>query len=472
MFDNTFLNVGEKFPPESEKERLDLYEINKRLWNGEHDVVFAQRRYTLIQENKASIEFNFNWNKRLSVLFADLLLGEPPHIKVGDEGSKEQDFLNSILEATEFLDVAYKVAIDMHRYGSGIFKTYIEDSILNIQCLPPDIWFPVVDRSNINKVLEHVICIPDIKEETQTSYNLFVEEHFKGKIIYKTLAVKDGKISRILEQREEETGIDDFLIVDVENLSTSDEFIGKDDYGDLDTIISELEARFTQRAKILDKHSDPNMSGPRTAIKKDAHTGETQVDIGGGKYFPRSPGDVEVQYVVWDGQLSAVNQEIIDLMEQLYAVSETCPALFGQLKQGLAESGSALKRLLISPLAKVNRLRKYLDPAMKKILFIASELASKNGLTDAVQFDKSKIAIDWQDGLPNDMTEAIANEATAVSAGLSSKESSIKRLYGFEGDALFQELNKIEEEKIETQPPPPEVEMPTIEEREKILSAK
>jgi len=38
----------------------------------------------------------------------------------------------------------------------------------------------------------------------------------------------------------EETGIDDFLVVPVHNLSTSDRIYGIDDYSDLDSIIQEL----------------------------------------------------------------------------------------------------------------------------------------------------------------------------------------------------------------------------------------
>jgi len=44
----------------------------------------------------------------------------------------------------------------------------------------------------------------------------------------------------------EETGIDDFLVVPVHNLSTSDRIYGIDDYSDLDSVIQELEIRLAQ----------------------------------------------------------------------------------------------------------------------------------------------------------------------------------------------------------------------------------
>ncbi|MGI1692105.1 hypothetical protein [Thermoanaerobacter uzonensis] len=53
-------------------------------------------------------------------------------------------------------------------------------------------------------------------------------------------------------------------------------------------------------------------------------------------------------------------------MEQMYILSNTTTAAFGQLKSGLAESGSALRRLMMAPLTKVNRVRRF-DPVVKKV---------------------------------------------------------------------------------------------------------
>jgi hypothetical protein len=44
-----------------------------------------------------------NWHKRLTLLFADLLLGEPPKITAGDKDSQEQEALNELSKITAFL---------------------------------------------------------------------------------------------------------------------------------------------------------------------------------------------------------------------------------------------------------------------------------------------------------------------------------------------------------------------------------
>jgi hypothetical protein len=131
-------------------------------------------------------------------------------------------------------------------------------------------------------------------------------------------------------------------------------------------------------------------------------------------------------------------------MEQLYILSETSAAAFGQLKAGLAESGTALRRLMMAPLAKVTRIRMRFDPALKEVLWLASILEKAQGMAGAVVLED--IHIDWKDGLPDDDNELTQNETQRYTAGLTSLESALRRLYGLEGDALQEEIDRIKGE--------------------------
>src|SRR5690606_32880042 len=152
----------------------------------------------------------------------------------------------------------------------------------------------------------------------------------------------------------EDTGVDELLVIPAFGLKTSDSFYGQDDYGDLESIVSELEVRFSQVARILDKHSDPNLYGHASALETDEETGEVSFR-GGGKFFPVDQGGTVPGYMTWDGKLEANYEAIEKLMEQFFFTAETSPAAFGLLKSGLAESGSALKRLLIADVLKARR---------------------------------------------------------------------------------------------------------------------
>lgn len=444
LTDINFLSAGQKWPPPSEIERLALYDNNKKLFEGKHDQVYKDWVRLLREDQKAILEIILNWPKRLSTLWADLLLGESPRITAGEEGSPEQQVLERIINDNDLINVAYEVALDVSRFGTGLFKIRYDGRAI-IEGQPPLIWFPVVRPDNLKEIVAHVLAWAWEEEiqglfGTKKIQHLKAEIHEKGKVTTVEYIVKDSKISQEISREEQQTGIDDFLIVPVNNVLTTDRVTGIDDYSDLDSIIQELEIRIAQISRILDKHADPNMYGPETALEKDPETGQWTFR-GGGKYFPVGDGEQPPGYVTWDGQLEAAFKQIELLMEQFYALSETSAAAFGQLKQGLVESGSALRRLMMAPLAKVNRIRMRFDPALKKVLRLASELEVAQGMAGAVKLENINIA--WRDGLPEDEMEKTQIYSLRVQNGLASRETALKNLYEYDTQTLRDELLKI-----------------------------
>lgn len=461
----SFLAPGNPWPPPTEAERLNLYANNRLLFEGKHEKVYKDWVRLLREDQQATLELILNWPKRLTTLFSDLLLGEPPRIKAGDQDSQEQQTVDRIINDNGLYNIAYEVAIDISRYGDGIFKVRYDRRAI-IESQQPAVWFPVVAPDNIKEIIAHVLAWT-YEVETQergksvTKKYLKTEIHEKGKITTAKYPIENGIIGSALEYQETETGVDDFLVVPVHNLLTTDRVTGLDDYSDLDSIIQELEIRIAQISRILDKHADPNMYGPASALEQDPTTGQSTFRAG-GKYFPVDENEQPPGYVVWDGKLDSAFKEIEILMEQLYILSETTAAAFGQLKSGLAESGTALRRLMMAPLAKVNRIRMRFDPALKKVIKLASQLEKAQGMPGAVILDD--IHIDWNDGLPDDDTEITQNETQRYTAGLSSLESSLRRMYGLEGDALQEEIDRIKgEQQSQSNTQLPSIQLPPAE---------
>ncbi len=442
-----WLTPGQLWPPPTEAERLERYAQNRLLFEGKHELVYKDWIRLLREDQQAILEIVLNWHKRLTLLFADLLLGEQPRIMAGDKDSPEQEAVERIIEDNDLFNVAYEVALDVSRYGTGIFKVRYDGRAI-IEGQQPAIWFPVVKPDNIKEIQAHVLAWTyeeDIQKwgKTVTKKYLQTEIHEKGKITTVKYPIKNNIIGEPIIYEETETGVDEFLIVPVNNVLTTDRVTGLDDYIDLDSIIQELEIRIGQISRILDKHADPNMYGPDTALERDPITGQWGY-WGGGKYFPVGQGEQPPGYITWDGQLEASFKQIDLLMEQLYILSETSAAAFGQLKSGLAESGTALRRLMMTPLAKVNRIRMRFDPALKEVLWLASMLEKAQGMSGAVVL--GDIHIDWKDGLPDDEAELTQNEVQRYTAGMTSLESSLRRLYGLEGQALQEEIDRIKSE--------------------------
>jgi hypothetical protein len=438
----SFLGPGEHWPPKDRdtQKRLKLYEENAALFEGEHEEVFKDWVRLLREDKKAVLQIILNWPKRLSTLWADVLLGEPPEIS--SEKEQSDTFLRQLNEDNRLIETGYEVAIDVSRFGVGIFKTRRKNGKSIIEGLYPGLWFPVVSRDNIREYEAHVIGW--IFKQDDIKY-LRIEIHRVGEIEHLVYKMEGSYIRSRMDlkefypelQEKEPTGVEDFLIKPVHGLRTTEKLTGMDDYSDLDSIIQELEMRIAQISRILDKHADPNMYGPSSALDYDEETGESQFR-GGGKFFPlESKEDATPGYLTWGGQLEAAFKQIDYLMEQFYILSETSPAAFGQLKNGLAESGSALRRLMLAPLLKADRIRTRFEPGFKGIIRTAAELQG---------VDLETLTVEWKDGLPEDDKEQTETEVQRYSGGLTSLRSSLRRLYGLKGEALENEVKAIMDE--------------------------
>ena len=456
-----FLKIGSVWPPPGEKIRLDKYRKNKMIFEGEHEKVYQEsfKRITRVIgnfEDVVSYSVICNFQKLISLKIADFMLGEPPKITAGEDDSKEQISLDTIAENSDLINTCYSAAIDISRYGDGIFNIYKDEEGKGIiDITQPSFYFKVVDPKNIRKVKHHILAhtykVPRPNQsffgrnKEEYDHYLYVEIHSKG--LYEKVTFKLNDAENMITGIHEElkliqTGLNDFAIVPTHNLMTSDRVYGIDDYTDLDSIISEIEVRISQISKILDKHAEPSVQGPSSALYRDS-SGEWKLKM--GNYFPRDTAeDPAVEYITWDAQLQANFTIIEKLINILAVVSEMGSAIFDtEQKTGQAASGTALRRMMISPLAKVNRTRMRFDSAIKKAIKLASQLGGEN----VVDLSKEKINIFWNDGLPNDPVEEanVMNIRTGGKATLS-QFSAIQRLDNLSDEDTQAELQAIQED--------------------------
>lgn len=446
-----FLQPGEPWPPTSERDRIQRYEDHRYLFENEHGKVFSEWIKLIRHEEQAALELFLNYPKRLSTLWADLLLGEEPTFTAGDDDSPEQEAVDALVADTRFIVAAYQAAIDASRYGDGLFKIDLDENQMpRIEAQPPQFWYPVVDPDNGKEVTAHVLAWTIEHEEahflgSRTEDILRVQIHERGRVENRAYRFSGSVIGEqialdtIREGITEswETGIDRFLITHAPSLQTSDRLYGYSDYDDLFSILQELEIRLAQISRVLDKHADPSMYGPSNAVNIDPKTGEP-IFIGGGRWFPVDDTDSPPGYITWDGQLTAAFEQIEHLMKQMYIISETSPAAFGQMQDVVAESGTALRRLMMVPLAKVNRVRLFFDPACREAIMTANALNGGPDLTD--------LKIEWHDGLPEDPREMAEIEQLRLNSGNTSIPSSVRRLDGGNQQSIQSEVDAIRED--------------------------
>ena len=433
-----FLREGERFPPASETTRLTMYSNNRALFETQHSEVYAEdmKRIERVIGNFGEVisyPVVLNFQKLLSLKLADLLLGEQPEISAKDDAGQEA--IDNIIKQSDLYNTAYQIAVDVSRFGDGLFYVRDKGGYGKVGMTQPSIWFPVVSPDDIKEIVYHIIAYKTSENE------LSVKIHAKGSYEERIYRVDNDIIMGLKGSRIVQTGLDDFAVVQVSNVITSDRVTGLDDYTDVDSIISELMVRVGQISRVLDKHASPSVSGPASALTKDETTGEWRIVL--GNYFKRdSMDDPPVEYLTWDGQLAANFQQIEKLTNHLYTISEMGSALFGDMTNstGTVISGTALRRLMMSPLAKVGRLKNRFDPALKKAIALCSQLGG-------MKLSEDDITITWKDGLPNDEKEQaeIMSIRTGGKATIS-QFSAIKSLDDMNDEAAEAELGMIQEE--------------------------
>ena len=479
LTDLQFLDLYREWPPPCQTERINRYKKNEQLWDGKHDEVWGEWWRTLREDKEASLQMVFNWHKRFSTLWADLLVGTPPRImasdKLGNPNTDQQEHVDRITgkDSNGYQTVLHETAIDISRFGDALQKVTLEEGVAHIQSQPPSYWFPVVHPTNIKRYQAHVLAWQvDIKKPVDYGYissgrasgnrsdeydhYLWIEIHTKGQIEYRAHMLDGGyigmpvplsKVNPDLADTDTHwlTGVDDeFLLVPFQGLVTSDSIHGKDDYGDLDSLVMGIEIRSAMINWILDKHSDPSLAGPEDLLERDK-TGKF-VFKAGGAYWPydAAQGEKAPEYIVWDGKLESAFMELDYLLDELYIISETTPAAFAMQKEGLAESGSALRRLMMTPLKKVERIRMRFDPAAKRAIQIASKLENANGGKSPVL---EHIQIQWQDGLPPDPKEQAETEQIRTgNKPTTSQVSAARRIDGGTQEEAEAEIQRITEE--------------------------
>lgn len=439
-----FIQQGKQWPPPDERERLERYDYNRKLFANDCDDKYRQQAERISRvvgnyEEVVSYHIALNYPRRISVKTTDLLLGEPPKFDAGDQ----TDVLDAIIARSRLIGGPLREnVLDISMCGDGLLYVRRTGDGGIIDTAAPETWFPVVSPDNVKDIQYHVLgWTYDVGEGDNTVTYLKLVIHERGKYTERTHLLDSGTIGpQQGAEKTTDTGLDDFALIHIPNTTTSRDLYGMDDYVDIDSIVSEIEVRLDQIAKVLDKHTAPTMQGPACALMDDGS---------GNKVFPvgnfvinqdDASNTANVGYLTWDAQLAANFTMIDKLIDQLYTQSEMGAAIFGDVanKTGSIPSGTALRRMMISPLAKVGRIREKLDPALKKALKMAAQL-------DGIKIDD--ISITWQDGLPDDPKESaeIMQIRTGSKATIS-QYSAIQKLDGRTDEDIDAELELIRQD--------------------------
>lgn len=438
-----WLTEGADYPPAAEKERTEAYKTNEKLFRTKHSEVykkfFDQLAARLHKRRAEEIQTVLNYHQLLSKKTADFVCSEPPTLETEDD----TDELNRILEKQQWPRKLYEAIIDISRYGNAVFKFVGQ----RISVVDPKCWFPIVDVSDLKEIVRHVIAYPIELNSDGKHTKLYAEIHGIGSVETR-LYNFDGdksKIGALISASEKSSDIsDDFAVQILSNVTESGSVYGIDDYSAINSLISSVMWRIQCVDTVLNKHSEPSVSGPSSALSYDERFQKYYLDF--GKYFARETSDQpDIKYITWDGNLTSAFQEIEMLMDQLYIISEMGQA-FALGKDGGGESsGTALKLRLISPRIKAARIIANNNAAVKRII---SHFAVLNG----IKLDYDNLQLHWNDGIPIDEKEQIETLITATGGKAVMSQYSAMKQRGLSDNAVEAELEQIAAEAASDMP--------------------
>ncbi len=465
--------INEKWPPDEHLERLEDYKKYRQLFKGKHQFVFPRIDAWLSKEmDKTIIYIVCNYAGLISKICADLLFGEPVRFVAGEEDSREQKALENIVSNNQLHIKNYEMALSASWRGDTVLKArfgkrrnWDEEQQAIIETVPADYFFPHLNGDNVQEMTGATLAWVKKNKDDKKEY-LRKEIHEPG-LIRNELWLLDGEtvkrrvpLSTFPEyaelEEEQETGYPGLLVEHVPNWRLDDMFWGISDYYDLESMFDALNNRVSKIDAILDKHSDPKLILPPGSMEYDERTGRYYIEkeaLQCMEIDEQSDAKDLPRYLVWDAQLDAAFRQIDKLLDLLMMMSEVSPAAFGLDRQGVADSGRALKFRLIRTIAKINRKQLYFDQALKNILYAAQVLDVTHGKG---RYEPAVPHIEWADGLPDDPMEWAEVESTRMMSGTTSRESAVRRLDNLEGEALRQELERIEGDRAATAGPSPD----------------
>jgi hypothetical protein len=428
LTDLSFIAPGKPWPPEDadEKARLADHKVNRLLYSGDHEAVFPKF--------SAYLKDRIEDDKKIAIL-------------IGLAKTATKEYLNFVIGEAPDIDAPivyevpdYEVLTDASRTGIGLFEV-TQDGII---AQNPENCYLVVSPGNVRKVWAYVFFQEfDIEVEKKKIPYVKFTIHEAGSIQHVVYERKDGKLGdpRALQDfpqfsglqvdasGKQSTGVNELLVVRVDNILTTDRYYGQSDYSkEAKSKLEALDLAYSRRAEVLAKFSRPKPMAGASAFTfdhaKQKWVWKTDEAIIVEKDEPTA------QYLTWQAQLEDVQREIDGLYKQLLKDF----ALTDDDELNKAESGTAIRLKQSETLAKVRWLATEYKKALAVVLSLKSKLDAALGVGQ-VAFEPDVVQVHLQDGIPDDPRETIQTCALAVAGGFMSVEKAVSVCQGLALDS-------------------------------------
>lgn len=413
---------GQQFPPTRAQKRMLEYAENRRLYLGEQHRLAA----SLQDEGEPSDLVNFFsgvvnfWHDALvdSMPVATFANGDP----LPDMGINLPELVSGLV-------------LDFIRYGDAVVRTRFDGVRVVCSSVEPQLWYPVIDRSDIERVRGHVIAWAWfegddlhgdllLEEDNNIAANnrlsAIVFNYEEGYVETATYMLNSNVVGEALAAPVREAlGYEAIVFANFRKPGRLP--FGRSMFEDIKDLSARYARRFTGMRKVMDRFTNPSMYGDSANVRMDQATGEATVDID-GQFFPVDPNGVRPGYLVWDASLQQSFAWLINAQRLLLAQCGISPFGYGVEQQAGDLSGRALRRYAFRQALAESNIRRVLIVALRRVFAAALTAFTGEAYTDL------DVSVSWD--AQADRAELLGESLSLLQSGVIDRASVLSRVDG------------------------------------------
>lgn len=441
-----------EWPPTADSARLERYEhftalIEHRPWDA-----FPDLKPGIDQDR--TIALGVALPELLCNVWPDSVWNDPPDIEF--ESDVAEGRWGDIWQANGGDTLGWESVFGAAFRGHSILQVYRgepnaeQPEPIRIKEISPSIYFPVLKPGSAREVQSITLAW----EENRASYGeppdlwQVQENHYLNPSRQYVIEHRERRRGATAWRKgaddEQPEGVDVLPFVELHAARWAGRYWGVSELARVDGLVNEIDARLSEIAGILDYHGGPMLQVPASLMPGGVLAKGFERAFG-----IRDPAEANIaKYITFDGKVSDQFAQIDKAVEYCFLTSEVPPTYFG-FAEGASLSGTALRLRLQNYLKKAGRWQSREDARLRRLADVVLRI---DGLAPE---DRAIRKIAFGSPLPADDEQEARIEQTLFEAGLSSRETSIRRLRRVDPDNVDEEIAAIERENETTGATPP-----------------
>lgn len=371
----SFDTIGENKTvlPSTEQGRLNQIAADRALFNGD----FTELHLEVDPQDIPPVKIN--WMKRASTFYPEFMLADRPEIVV-EKNERLTELLGEI--AGDWYVALQQANVNMLSLGEGVI---VSDPVDPTRLLswPPDWHYVVEDTRGI--ILGDILI--RVRGDVMDNAEIDVIQYpVAGEPTWRQYKYRPGYIESFVRTQEipNRTGRQVVTI----NLNAE----GTGVIREMSSPVGGMSRMLTALSKTIERNSRPHLYGPDGAVTLDEN-GNAVINTE-GMYLPMQQGDHAPGYLTWDNQGLATQWDYEVLENGALAMAGLTPMLFNPSTPSGEMSGTALKRLMMPFVARLNHLARLNETAIEELVVLWN--ANRGSVGEEVfSFDVRDIRVEW-----------------------------------------------------------------------------